>query len=77
MAQGEELLIADTTERDRSGLRNVFEAEGFVCTVASGPEQARDLLRRKFFPVALIGLTILVSMYVFLLATSEPEEMLY
>jgi DNA-binding response OmpR family regulator len=56
MAQGEELLIADATERDRSGLRNVFEAEGFICTVASGPEQARDLLRRKFFPVALIDL---------------------
>lgn len=56
MAQGEELLIADATERDRSGLRNVFEAEGFICTVASGLEQARDLLRRKFFPVALIDL---------------------
>ena len=56
MAQGEELLIAEGSERDRSGLRNIFEADGFMCTVASGPEQARDLLRRKFFPVALIDL---------------------
>ena len=56
MAQGEELLIAESTERDRSGLRTIFEAEGFICTVASGQEQARDLLRRKFFPVALIDL---------------------
>lgn len=56
MAQGEELLIAESTERDRSGLRNIFEAEGFICTVASGMEQACDLLRRKFFPVALIDL---------------------
>jgi len=56
MAQGEELLIAEGTEKDRSGLRNVFEADGFICTVATGQEQARDLLRRKFFPVALIDL---------------------
>jgi DNA-binding NtrC family response regulator len=56
MAQGEELLIAESAERDRSGLRSVFEAEGFVCTVAANPEQARDWIRRKFFPVALIDL---------------------
>ncbi|MET0389149.1 MAG: response regulator [Polyangiales bacterium] len=56
MAQGEELLIAESTERDRAGLRSLFEAEGFVCTVAANAEQARDLLRRKFFPVALVDL---------------------
>jgi DNA-binding response OmpR family regulator len=56
MAQGEELLIAENAERDRAGLRKVFEAEGFVCTVVADADQARDLLRRKFFPVALIDL---------------------
>ncbi|MEY4579226.1 MAG: hypothetical protein RL701_3929 [Pseudomonadota bacterium] len=56
MAQGEELLIAENVERDRAGLRRLFEAEGFVCTVAASGDQARDLLRRKFFPVALVDL---------------------
>jgi DNA-binding response OmpR family regulator len=56
MAQGEELLIAEGAERDRDGLRKLFEAEGFVCTAAESVEQAHDLLRRKFFPVALIDL---------------------
>jgi len=56
MAQGEELLIAEGTERDRDGLRKLFEAESFICTAADSSEQAQDLLRRKFFPVALIDL---------------------
>ncbi|HET8936565.1 MAG TPA: response regulator [Polyangiales bacterium] len=56
MAQGEELLIAEAAERDRSGLRSVFEAEGFVCTVATSTDQVRELFRRKFFPVAVIDL---------------------
>jgi DNA-binding NtrC family response regulator len=54
MAQGEELLIAEGAERDREGLRTLFESDGYVCTVMSSAEQARDLVRRKFFPVALI-----------------------
>jgi DNA-binding response OmpR family regulator len=56
MAQGEELLIAEGSERDRDGLRKLFEADGYVCTASESGEQARDLLRRKFFPVALIDL---------------------
>jgi DNA-binding NtrC family response regulator len=56
MAQGEELLIAEGAERDRDGLRKLFEAESYVCTAADSVEQAQDLLRRKFFPVALIDL---------------------
>jgi DNA-binding response OmpR family regulator len=56
MAQGEELLIAEGSERDRDGLRKLFEAEGYVCTAADSGEQARDLLSRKFFPIALIDL---------------------
>jgi DNA-binding response OmpR family regulator len=56
MAQGEELLIAEGAEHYRAGLRALFEAQGFVCTIAASGEQARDLLRRKFFPIALIDL---------------------
>lgn len=56
MAQGEELLIAEGAEHYRAGLRALFEAQGYVCTVAASGEQARDLLRRKFFPIALIDL---------------------
>jgi DNA-binding NtrC family response regulator len=56
MANGEELLIAEAAERDRSGLRSVFEAEGFMVTVGTTPEQVRELLKRKFFPVAIIDL---------------------
>ena len=56
MAQGEELLIAESSERDRDGLRKLFEADGYVCTAPDGIPHAQDLLRRKFFPVALIDL---------------------
>ncbi|HEX4354231.1 MAG TPA: response regulator [Polyangiales bacterium] len=56
MAQGEELLIAEGSERDREGLRKLFESDGYIITAAESGEQARDLLRRKFFPVALIDL---------------------
>ena len=56
MATGEELLIADTTDRDREGLRQLFDGHGFVCTAAAPPDAARDSIRRKFFPVALVDL---------------------
>lgn len=56
MASGEELLIAETAERDREGLRRLFDAEGYVCTVSGDPESARDLVQRKYFPVAIIDL---------------------
>jgi DNA-binding response OmpR family regulator len=56
MAQGEELLIAEGIERDRDGLRKMFEADGYICTAADSSETAQDLLRRKFFPIALIDL---------------------
>ncbi|HEX7479537.1 MAG TPA: response regulator [Polyangiales bacterium] len=56
MSQGEELLIAETAERDREGLRRLFDSEGFVSTVCVDAAQARDLVKRKFFPAALIDL---------------------
>ena len=53
---GEELLIADGVERDREGLRKLFDDQGFICTACSDLETAKELVRRKFFPVALIDL---------------------
>jgi DNA-binding NtrC family response regulator len=49
---GEELLIADSN--DREGLRKLFDDQGYVCTAVPDMDRARDLVRRKFFPVALI-----------------------
>lgn len=56
MATGEELLIADTTDRDREGLRQLFDGHGFVCTAAADLASAQAVIRRKFFPVALVDL---------------------
>ena len=56
MAAGEELLIADTNEQNRKGLRQLFDSQGYVCTAASDLDSAKSLVQRKFFPVALIDL---------------------
>ena len=53
---GEELLIADGVDRDREGLRKLFDEQGFICTACGDVETAKELVRRKFFPVALIDL---------------------
>jgi DNA-binding response OmpR family regulator len=56
MVKGEELLIVEPSERDRKALRKLFEADGFVCSAATDLAHARDLIQRKYFPVALIDL---------------------
>jgi DNA-binding NtrC family response regulator len=53
---GEELLIADSSERDREGLRKLFDDQGYVCTASEDMGTAKDLVQRKFFPVAVIDL---------------------
>jgi DNA-binding NtrC family response regulator len=53
---GEELLIADGVDRDREGLRKLFEDQGFVCTSCGDVATAQELVRRKFFPLAVIDL---------------------
>ena len=53
---GEELLIADSVDRDRDGLRKLFDEQGCVCTAVSDMASAQELVRRKFFPAALIDL---------------------
>jgi DNA-binding NtrC family response regulator len=58
---GEELLIADSVDRDREGLRQLFEGEGYVCTVCNDMGTAKELVQRKFFPVALIDLDFRVA----------------
>ncbi len=56
MPKGEELLIAEPVERDREGLRKLFDSDGYISTACTDPAQARDLVMRKFFPCALIDL---------------------
>lgn len=56
MAKGEELLVADSADRDREGLRKLFEDSGYVCTGCKDIGTARDLVRRKFFPAAVVDL---------------------
>jgi DNA-binding response OmpR family regulator len=56
MAEGEELLIIDSSERDRNGLRALFDDSGYVCTVTGNAGEARELIQSKFFPVAVIEL---------------------
>jgi len=56
MTQGDELIIADSIERDCKGLRKLFTGVGYVCSTVQSMEEARNLIQRKFFPVALIDL---------------------
>ncbi len=56
MARGDELLIADSNERDREGLRKLFNGEGYVCTCVGNMDEARHLIQQKFFPAAVIDL---------------------
>lgn len=58
MTAGTELLIADDVDRDRDGLRELFESKGFVCTTVESGEDARGLITRKYFPVALVDLDL-------------------
>jgi DNA-binding NtrC family response regulator len=53
---GEELLIADSSDRDREGLRKLFDDQGYVCTATDDMSTAKELVQRKFFPVAVIDL---------------------
>jgi DNA-binding response OmpR family regulator len=53
---GEELLIADSADRDREGLRKLFDEQGYVCTACRDPLEAQELVRRKFFPAAVVDL---------------------
>ncbi len=58
MASGSELLIVDSSARDREGLRKYFDEHGFVCTAAGDGGTARQLVLQKFFPAALIDLDV-------------------
>ncbi len=53
---GEELLVADSTARDRDGLRKLFDDLGYVCTAVGDLATAQELVKRKFFPAAIIDL---------------------
>ncbi|MCB9667174.1 MAG: response regulator [Myxococcales bacterium] len=51
-----EILILDSLDRDREGLRVLFEKEGYLCTVVADASEARELIIGKFFPVAVVDL---------------------
>ena len=53
---GEELLVADSTARDREGLRKLFDDLGYVCTAVGDLPTAQELVKRKHFPAAIIDL---------------------
>jgi len=53
---GEELLIAESEDRDREGLRKLFDDQGYVCTALGDLSAAQELVQRKFFTTALIDL---------------------
>jgi len=53
---GEELLIAESEDRDRDGLRKLFDDQGYVCTALGDLASAQELVQRKFFATALIDL---------------------
>jgi DNA-binding NtrC family response regulator len=53
---GEELLIADSADRDREGLRKLFDGLGYVVTASGDPQTAQELVRRKYFPAAVIDI---------------------
>ncbi|MDQ3037461.1 MAG: response regulator [Myxococcota bacterium] len=55
---GEELLIVDSNDRDREGLRRFFDQKGFVCTAARSSAEAHTYVTQKFFPAALIDLDV-------------------
>ncbi len=58
MAAGSELLIVDSVDRDREGIRKYFDQRGFVCTAVADGANARRLVQQKFFPAALIDLDV-------------------
>jgi DNA-binding NtrC family response regulator len=58
MARGDELLICDSRDADREGMRKLFEGLGYVCTTTSSGTEARELTGKKFFPVALVDLDV-------------------
>lgn len=51
-----EILVLDSLQRDREGLKALFEKEGLLCTVVADPSHARELIMGKFFPAAVIDL---------------------
>jgi DNA-binding NtrC family response regulator len=55
---GYELLIVDGAPRDRDAMRRIFEEAGYVCTTVGTTAEARSLVERKFFPVAIVELDV-------------------
>lgn len=55
---GYELLIVDGAPRDRDAMKRIFEEAGYVTTAVGTTGEARSLVERKFFPVAIVELDV-------------------
>jgi len=53
---GQQLLIVDSRETDREGLKKLFEDLGYHTSTTGSGTEARDLVGRRFFPVALVDM---------------------
>jgi DNA-binding response OmpR family regulator len=53
---GQEVLVVDGDERVQRGLTQLLAENGLVPTVVADPNRARELLRDKYFAVALVDL---------------------
>jgi DNA-binding NtrC family response regulator len=53
---GQEVLVVDGDEKVQRGLSQLLTESGLVPTVVADPARARELLRDKYFAVALIDL---------------------
>src|SRR5438270_2948272 len=56
LADGQEVLVVDGDEKVQRGLAQLLSENGLVPTVVSDPARARELLRDKYFAVALVDL---------------------
>jgi DNA-binding NtrC family response regulator len=53
---GQEVLVVDADEKVQRGLAQLLSDNGLVPTVVADPARARELLRDKYFAVALVDL---------------------
>jgi DNA-binding NtrC family response regulator len=53
---GQEVLVVDGDEKVQRGLAQLLSENGLVPTVVADPARARELLRDKYFAVALVDL---------------------
>ena len=48
MATGDEILIVDASERDREGMRRLFDEDGYICTALASTKEAREFREKEW-----------------------------